>query len=102
MPARKRRVAAHIRPADVHIRKQSLDVLDVLVADREFGTDDPVDDNGAQCGPGVEVLHRPLRPGRIVLSDIEQDIGVDQDQPESPRVSAMISSVLRCVVAVPR
>src|SRR5262249_47058364 len=80
----------------------SINVLDMRVADRELRITDGVDHNeAAHCG-SVELTYRPARPFGIICRNIEEYIRVDQRHRLSPRLSAMISSVVSPLVAVPR
>lgn len=56
--------------------------------------DDIIDREGIkQCG-GLKLGLRPRSPDRIFRNEVEQDVRVDQEHAQSPRVSAMISSVV--------
>jgi len=58
----------------------------------------------APCPHALQGFRRPAAPCRIVGCDVDQDIGVDEYRGchSSPRVSAMISSVVRPACALPR
>jgi hypothetical protein len=71
-------------------------------ADRELRIHHGVDHNGAaHCG-GVELTSGPARPFGIICCNVEEYIRVDQRHQLSPRVSAMIASVVSPQAAVPR
>ncbi len=58
---------------------------------------DRIDDDASNPSRLVDLSLRPRRPDRVVHRDVEQDVSVDQEYGHSsmsPRVSAMISSVV--------
>jgi len=78
----------------------SVNLLDSGIADREFSIDHRVNKKRApRCG-GIKVRVGPFRPSVVVRRDVEQDVRIDERY-RSPRVKAMIWSVVRRVVAVP-
>jgi hypothetical protein len=82
--------------------KHTINVLDTRVADRELRIHYGVDQNGAARCSGVELTQGPTRPFGIICCNVEEYIRVDQRHRLSPRLSAMIASVVSPLVAVPR
>lgn len=68
---------------------------------RQFGIDDVVDDQRTRSLSTGERLRRPILPNRISGQQIQQHIRIYERQ-SSPRVRAMISSVVRPGPSMPR
>jgi hypothetical protein len=94
--------ARHLHKFETDIRKNFVYLLNARIPDREFGVNDCIDKNRATDGGSVQLMQRPRRPFRIVRRNVEENVGIDKRHQLSLRVSAMISSVERPPVAVPR
>lgn len=82
-------------------RRWRSEFFDAVIAHRKFGINDIVDQRRGGESGRFELLNRPVSPGSIIGHEIEQDIRVDERQ-TSPRVSAMIASVVSPSPAYPR
>jgi len=84
------------------VRENPVDILDARIPDRKLDIDDRIDQRRtSNCG-NVELMKRPGRAVRVVRRNVEEDIRIDERHQGSPRVNAMISSVVSLLVAVPR
>ncbi|MFN9909766.1 MAG: hypothetical protein ACK56F_27230, partial [bacterium] len=79
-------------------RQRGFHVLDPIETHRHFRVDHRIDRKGFALGNAGEGRCRPFEPLRVLRKDVQQDVAVNQYRhASSPRVSAMISSVLMLV-----
>src|SRR6185312_703680 len=83
------------------IRDESIERLHGFKPRRQFGVDDVIDDQGTRRLSTGESLYRPILPNRIPGQQIQQHVRIYECQ-SSPRVRAMISSVVRPGPSMPR
>src|SRR5215468_1546591 len=76
-------------------RQRVIEVLNSRIVNRNLGIDNRVDNQTKAITYAFYRRCRPGVPSRVLCQDIEQDVAVDDYGAHySPRVSAMISSVL--------
>lgn len=68
------------RQHDAGIDEHCVEILDAVVVDGGLGIYHVVDQHWASQGRLLQPCERPVRPDGIVGDEIEQDVGVDQDQ----------------------
>src|SRR5258708_5171022 len=84
-------------------RQPRVEVLDSRIASRNLSVDDRVDDQTKAVSRTLHCRGRPAVPARILRREIEQDVAVDHHgRHYSPRVRAIISSVVIPTLALPR
>src|SRR5262245_10834544 len=82
--------------------KSCVQVFDAREVNRHFAVDDRVDDQPGGFGRRGQRRGRPIRPIRILGKDVEDHAAIDQNGGHSPRVRAMISSVVMVPSPRPR
>ena len=97
-----RRLPRQILPDEQRRGQKIVERLDAVEGDGHLGVDDRIDDQPIAPSGGLQRVARPPGPPRIIRRDVHQHVGVHQDAGAHPRVSAMISSVLIVVSALPR
>src|SRR5579872_3186940 len=82
---------------------QSVDLLYSAVADTEFSVNDIVDRKWLSPACGIQLLLRPICPGRVAGGNIDDHVGIEKDHSSgSPRRKRMNSSVVMPRSSVPR
>ncbi len=103
LPGEEGGIPRQVLPPD--LRGQGLlEYLDLVEADADLRVDHRIDGQVRVLRGVCERVRRPCSPFGISSEDVEEHIAVDEDRAHSssPRVSAMISSVVRRVWARPR
>lgn len=80
LPGEEQRAAWCRFNGQARVYDQFLDVLDAIVFDGEFGEDDLIYRQLIARGGSLQLRKGPQLPNRIVCDDIEQDVGIDEDQ----------------------
>lgn len=79
-----------------------VEFFDRWVTDGQFWVNNVVDRDLVSGGREIQLLSGPLSPPRVSRNEVQKDVTVDKDQSESsPRVRAMISSVVISSLALP-
>ncbi|MDB5523577.1 MAG: hypothetical protein JWM58_1340 [Rhizobium sp.] len=81
--------------------EEGIQVFDSFVANSQLCINDVVDKQRATKACRIELSDRPFGPNGIICHKVEEDVRVDKRR-ASPRVNAMIASVLSPLPAWPR
>ena len=98
-PCEEQRVSWHHVVAEPSGLDEGIEPFLLAISNGELGIDTVIDENIALKRGGFQLRYGPFSEILIIRHNIKKDIRVDEDHP-SPRVSAMIASVLSSVRAL--